>query len=118
LQKRTLRVESEDVITRSRRRGDCYLVERGDVSCCWGTVLGGAVDDLSWRECELGVVGLVRLPLLESGNDARGGYVVGADQEVEGGSCTERAEEDSSVPVPSAIDVDGDAIVVAVATLI
>jgi hypothetical protein len=90
LHQRTLRVEGESVEARRRRCG--YLVKRRDVSRYWREVLGGAVCDLCWREGELGVVGLVGLPLLESRNDADDSRLVGADKEMERASGRDRAE--------------------------
>jgi hypothetical protein len=73
---------------------------------------------LCWGDAELGVVGLVGHPFLEPWDDARRGDVVGRDVEVERAAGCERAEENPSVAVARGVDVDGDSVVVAVATLI
>jgi hypothetical protein len=116
LHERTLRVEGERVEARRRRRG--YLVEHRDVSRGRGAVLGGAVGHLGRGERELGVVGLVGLPLLEPWDDARRGHVVGGDEEVERAPGRYLPEWDPPIAIASAVDVDCNAIVVAITALV
>jgi hypothetical protein len=81
-------------------------------------VSGRVVSDLGRRDRELGIVGLVGLPLLERRDDARGMRVVCVDEEVEAATGGERAKRGPSVPVSRAVDPHGDVVVVAIAALV
>ena len=113
----SLRLEGQGVGTRGRWHGDG--VERGDVPRAGLVhVLGRAGGDLRRTEGELGVVGLVGLPLLEAGYDPASVLVAGADEEMEGRPGWDWAEGYASHPVTRSIDVDCDLVVVAVAALV